>query len=267
VAGDSDGTANPTRSKARQGVRAARPPPVRRRQPPGRPLRWMVTEPVSRKGPGNRTPPTGRLIAALPGSTCGNGSEMQSDLRGEHPAKPPTKATVRRPVGPCSAHLMALSSASCFGNDRSLQSSRVTSRISPVPPGPHISNDRDCSDRYRWTFAAFKMSTLQYAGLPDRHTYNIRAWNGIPPTSIDNPDPATIDPHLGSRHQVERGAKHETDHQREDTLHSGQVWAEERILSPKSDLNHDYAPPRPTPWITSEIHPSSLAHQVPGKPG
>ena len=37
--------------------RAARPPTL-----PGRPHRWMVTHPDSRKGPVDRTPPIGRLI-------------------------------------------------------------------------------------------------------------------------------------------------------------------------------------------------------------
>jgi hypothetical protein len=35
----------------------------------------MVTEPESRKGPGNRTPPTGRLTVDTP-VTCGNAVSM-----------------------------------------------------------------------------------------------------------------------------------------------------------------------------------------------
>jgi hypothetical protein len=41
--GDPAGSVNPTRSKAKRGKRAARPPPEREGSP-GRPLRWMATQ-------------------------------------------------------------------------------------------------------------------------------------------------------------------------------------------------------------------------------
>ena len=54
--GDRTGSVNPTRSKAKRGTRAARPP--REGQSPGRPRRWMATHASSRL---DRIPPTGRL--------------------------------------------------------------------------------------------------------------------------------------------------------------------------------------------------------------
>ena len=41
--GDPAGLVNPTRSKAKRGKRAARPP-LERGASPGRPLRWMATD-------------------------------------------------------------------------------------------------------------------------------------------------------------------------------------------------------------------------------
>ena len=63
---------------ARQTPPGARPSVGRPARPmsPGRPHRWMTTHPDPRKGPVDRTPPTGRLTVTYPGRR----SEIASEL-------------------------------------------------------------------------------------------------------------------------------------------------------------------------------------------
>ena len=72
--GDSGGSANPTRSKAKQ--RNGLPARCRRKATPssGRPHRWMATPPLARAT--DRIPPTGRLT--IP--TLSEHAKIASDL-------------------------------------------------------------------------------------------------------------------------------------------------------------------------------------------